>query len=185
MIFANCSTSDSLLLERIHAKAAKLIPGCFHTSRNAAGLSDLNCIPLSNRRELHMFLSFYKLKAGLTSPVLYSFLPLTLEKYQPIHCVMPIIFSFPSRKVCWCIFQFFYKTRLLWNSLRQYIKLSSIFAAFKNRINHFYHGNKRNTCQLRGSSPFTTSLRCVFRLGHSSPLIWSPFVSVAVGPQKR
>ena len=73
-----CSALDSLLLENIHTKAAKIILGCFRTSRNAAVLSDLNLILLSNRRELHMLLFFYEVKTGLTSLVLHSFSLLTL-----------------------------------------------------------------------------------------------------------
>ena len=100
VIFANCSTADSSLLENIHTKAAKIILGCFRTSRNATVLSDLNLNPLSNKRELHMLLFFYKIKAGLTSPVLHSFLPLTLGKTSAyIHIFMPRIFSFPSPNI--------------------------------------------------------------------------------------
>ena len=62
VIFSNCSTSDSSLLENIYSMAAKIILGCFRTSCNAAALADLNLIPLSNRRKLHMLLLFYKIK---------------------------------------------------------------------------------------------------------------------------
>ena len=78
MIFASCSNSDSSLLENMHTKAAKIILGCFRTSRNATVHSDLNLIPLHNRRELHMLLFFYEIKTGLTSFALHSFLSLTL-----------------------------------------------------------------------------------------------------------
>ena len=56
---------------------AKLILGCFRTSCNA--LSDLNFIPLPNRKELYILLFFYKIK--LVLPLLSSsFLQLTLRE---------------------------------------------------------------------------------------------------------
>jgi len=60
VIFANCSTLDSSLLENIHAKAAKIILGCFRASRNAAVLSDLNFIPLSTGKNSIPSCSFMK-----------------------------------------------------------------------------------------------------------------------------
>jgi len=84
VIFANCSTSDSSLLENMHTQVAKIILGCFRTSRNAAVLSDVNLIPLCNRRELNILLFFYNMKTGLTSPVLHSLSTLTLGEISLI-----------------------------------------------------------------------------------------------------
>jgi len=61
---------------------AKKILGCFRTSCKAAVLSDRNVISLSNRRELHVLVFFYKMNTRLNSPVLHLFLPLTLGEIQ-------------------------------------------------------------------------------------------------------
>jgi len=47
----------------------------------------------------------------------------------------------------------FFKAPVLRNSLPQYIKLFSSFAAFENRITPFYHGKNRNMWHLHGSNP--------------------------------
>jgi len=155
VIFANCSTSDRSLLENIYTKATKIILGCFRTSRNAAVLSDLRLIPLSNRRELHMLLFFYKIKTGLTSPVLHSFLPLTRGKISAYSLHHANNFQFPLSKRSLVHNSFFYKAPVLRNSLPQYIKLSSSFAAFKNRIALFYHGKNRNIWHLQAGPAFS------------------------------
>ena len=165
--FANFSTSDSSLHENIYTKAAKIILHCFRTSCNATFFSDLNLIPLSNRRELHMILFFCKIKTVLTSPVLHSFLPLTLGEISAYSFRHANNFQLPLFKRSLVHNSFFYKAPVLWNSLPQYIKLSSSFAAFKNRVTLFYHGKNGNIWHLQGSNPFATSLRCMFRLGHS------------------
>jgi len=167
VIFANCSTLDSALLENIHTKAAKIILGCFRTTRNAPVLSDLNFIPLYNRRELHLLLFFYKIKTGLTSPVLHSFLPQTLGEISAYSFRHANNFQLPLSKRSPVHNSFFNKAPVPGNFLPQYIKLSSSFAAFKNRITLFYHGMNCNIWHLQGSNPSATSLRCVFRLGHS------------------
>jgi len=166
VIFANCSTSDSSLLNNIYTKATKIILGCFCTSRNAAVLSDLNLIPLSNRRELHILLFFFKIKTGL---VLHSFLPLTLGEISAYSFRHANNFQLPlSKRILVGLHNsFFYKAPVLWNSLPQYIKLSSSYAACKNRIILFYHGKNRNIWHLQKSNPYPTSLRCMFRIGHS------------------
>ena len=164
MIFANCSTSDSSLLNNIYTKATKIILGCFCTSRNAAVLSDLNLIPLSNRRELHILLFYFKIKTGL---VLHSFLPLTLGEISAYSFRHANNFQLPFSKRSLVYNSFFYKAPVLWNSLPQYIKLVYSFEAFKNRITLFCHGTNRNIWHLQGSNRSATSLRCMFRLGHS------------------
>jgi len=65
-----------------------------------------------------------------------------------MHFFMPIIFSFLSKRSL-VRNSFFYKAPVLWNSLPQYIKLSSSFAAVKNRVTLFYHGKNRNIWHLQ------------------------------------
>ena len=167
MVFAIFSTSDKSLLENIHTNGAKIVLGYFRTSRKAAVLSDLNLIPLSNRRDLHMLLFFYKIKTGLVSPVFHLFLLLTLGEISAYSFRHDNNFQLPLAKRSLVHNSFFYKAPVFWNSLPQYIKLSSSFSAIKNRITLFYHGKNRNIWHLQGSNPSATSLRCMFRLGHS------------------
>ena len=113
-------------------------------------------------------LVLYKIKTGFSSLALHSFLPLTLGEISayPLHHAYNYQLPFSKRSLVHNAF--FYKTPLLWNSLPQYIKLSSSFAAFKNGITHFHHGKEHNTWHLHGSKPPTTSVHCMFRPGHSS-----------------
>jgi len=109
-------------------KAAKLILCCFRTSRNAAVLSDLSFMPLSNRRELHTFLFFHK-KSSLTSPVLHSFLPLTAGEISAYSFRHAKNFQLPLCKRSLVHDSLFCKGTILWNSLPQYIELYSSFVA--------------------------------------------------------
>jgi len=163
--FCELLNLDSELLENMHAKAAKITLGCLRTSRNAAVLSDLNLIPLYNRRELDILVFFYKIKTGLTSPVLHSFSPLTLGEISAYSFRHANNFRLPLSKRSYVHNSFFYKAPVIWNSLPQYIKLSSSFAAFENSIILFYHGKNHNIWLLQGSIPYATSLRCMFCLG--------------------
>jgi len=113
VIFANCLTSDNSLLENIYTKAAKIILHCFRTSCNATFFSDLNLIPLSNRRELHMILFFCKIKTVLTSPVLHSFLPLTLGEISAYSFRHANNFQLPLFKRSLVHNSFFYKAPVL------------------------------------------------------------------------
>jgi len=114
-----------------------------------------------------MLLFFYKIKTGLTSSALHSFLPLTLGEISAYSFRHANNFQLPFSKRSLVHNSFFYKAPVLWNSLPQYIKLFSSFATFTNRITLFYHGKNRNIWHLQGSNPSATSLRCMFRLGHS------------------
>jgi len=114
-----------------------------------------------------MLLFFYKIRTGLTYPVLHSFLPRTLGEISAYSFRHANNFQLPLSKRSLVHNSFFYKAPVLWNSLPQYIKLSSSFAAFKNRITLFYHGKNRNIWHLQGPNSSATSLRCIFCLGHS------------------
>ena len=112
-----------------------------------------------------MLLFVYKIKTDLTSPDLHSFLSLTLGEISAYSFRHANNFQLPLSKRSLVHNSFFYKAPVLWNSLPQHIKSSSSFAA--NRITVFCHGKNRNIWLLQGSNPSATSLRCVFRLGHS------------------
>ena len=114
-----------------------------------------------------MLLFFYKIITGLTSPVVHSFLPLTLREISAYSFRHVNNFQLPLSKRSLVHDSFFYKAPVLWNSLPQYMKLSSRFAVLKNRITLFYHGKKRSIWHLHGSNPSATSLHWMFRLGHS------------------
>jgi len=69
-----------------------------------------------------MLLFFYKIITGLISPVLYSFLPLTLEELSAYSFRHANNFQLLLYKRSPVHNSFFYKAPVLWNSLPQYIK---------------------------------------------------------------
>jgi len=50
IIFDNCTTTDSNLLESVQTAAAKIIPGCLKTTSHEIILKDLGLTPLFVRR---------------------------------------------------------------------------------------------------------------------------------------
>jgi len=160
---------------------AKIILGWFRATRNAVVISDLNFNLLSNRREHHIPMFFYKIKTGLSSPVLHSFLQLTLGEISVYSFDHENTYRIPLSKRSLVHNSFRYKAPVLWNFLPQYIILWSNFAAFKICLTLFHHGKKRSIWHLRGSNPSATSSRCTAcstLVTTLQTLIWRPSDSV-------
>jgi len=77
IISANCTTTDSHLLESIQTAAAKIILGCLKTTSHEIILKDLGLTPLYVRRQFHILKAF---RAILFGPC-PSFLSILIPKF--------------------------------------------------------------------------------------------------------
>jgi len=64
IIFDNCTTTDSNLLESVQTAAAKVILGCLKTTSHEIILKDLGLTPLFIRRQFHILKAFRAILFG-------------------------------------------------------------------------------------------------------------------------
>ena len=65
VIFDNCTTTDSNLLESVQTAAARIILGCLKTTSHEIILKDLGLTPLFIRRQFHILKPFRAIIFGL------------------------------------------------------------------------------------------------------------------------
>jgi len=107
IISANCTTTDSTLLESIQTAAAKAILGCRKTTSHEIILKDLGLTPLYIRRQFHILKAFCAILFGpclsFLSTLFQNFLkifPTTLQvsirtfNYLPVNHIPYIIMFF-------------------------------------------------------------------------------------------
>jgi len=75
IISANCTTTDSHLLESNQTAAAKFILGCLKTTSHEIILKDLGLTPLYIRRQFHILIAFRAILFGPCPSFLSTLVP--------------------------------------------------------------------------------------------------------------
>jgi len=166
IIFDNCTTTDSNLLESVHTAAAKLILGCLRTTSHEIILKELGLTLLLVRRQFHILKAFHTILFGPCPSFLSALAPIFLKNLSDYCSRFHTNVQLPSCKTHSLHNSFFHKGSRLWNSVPTYLhNLSSRQFCFK--VSDLFLTKKSNACHLHGCNTNATAILCMLRLGHS------------------
>ena len=167
IIFDNCTTTDSNLLESVQTAAAKIILGCLKTTSHEIILKDLEVLP-----HCLSVVSFTFLKPSVPSildHVQRSYLPFAPKFFKNLSDYSSRFHTnvqLPSCKTHSLHNSLFHKGSKLWNSLPTHLhNLSSRQFAPKYLI--YSLPKKTNAWHLHDCNTNATAILCMLRLGHS------------------
>ena len=166
IIFDNCTTTDSNLLESIQTAAAKIILGCLRTTSHEIILKDLGLTPLFIRRQFHILKAFRAILFGQCPSFLSTLAPKFFKNLSDYSSRFHTNVQLPSCRTHSLHNSFFHKGSKLWNSLPTYLhNISS--RQICSKASDLFLTIKTNACHLHGCNTNATAILCVLRLGHS------------------
>ena len=121
MIFDNCTTTDSNLLESVQTAAAKIILGCLKTTSYEIILKDLGLTPLFIRRQFHVLKAFRAILFGPCPSFLSTLAPKFFKNLSDYSARFHTNVQLPTCKTHSLHDSFFHKGSKLCNSLPTYL----------------------------------------------------------------
>jgi len=166
IIFDNCTTTNSNLLEGVQTAAAKIILGCLKTTSHEIILKDLGLTSLFIRRQLHILKAFRAILFGPCPSFLSTLAPKFFKNLSNYSSRFHTNVQLSSCETHSLHNSFFHKGTKLWNSLHTYLhNLSSRQFCFK--VSDLFLTKKTNAWHLHGCNTNATAILCMLRLGHS------------------
>ena len=111
IIFDNCTTTDSNLLESVQTAAAKIIVGCLKNTSHEIILKDLGLTSLFIRRQFHILKAFRAILLGPCPSFLSTLAPKFLNNFPTTLHVSKQTFNYLPVKHIPCIILFFIKAQ--------------------------------------------------------------------------
>jgi len=168
IIFDNCTTTDSNLLESVQTAAAKIIVGCLKTTSHEIILKDLGLTPLFICRQFHILKAFRAILLRSCPSFLSTLAPKFFKNLSDYSSRFHTNVQLPSFKTHSLHNPFFHKGSKLWNSLPTYLRnLSSRQICYK--VSYLFLTKKTNAWHLHGCNTNATAILCMLRLGQGSP----------------
>ena len=137
----NITVTDSLALERVQNRAARLITGAFRRTSTDALLQELGWTPLCVRRNINALNTFHRIKQNAPQYLL-DVIPATRHKITDRNLRNSANISLPPNRLSSFKNSFFPDTIRRWNIIPQEIRSIECIRSFKQAVAQLYELSK-------------------------------------------
>ena len=162
VIWGNCTQAQANILENLHLEGLRIITGLVKGTNHEKLYTESGFTSLSNRRDKHKLIFYYKIVYGLVPEYLQNLLPPLVSEINPHHRRRLQERIIPHFKTELYRNSFFPSATYLWNSLPENVQIMSSISDFKRFVNsdvpsvppRFYLGKRKEQiihCRLRNN----------------------------------
>jgi hypothetical protein len=145
IVWDNCTSGNSNLLESVQYDAAKIITGAIKGTSARKLREELAWVKLKTRRKIHKIIFFYKSVNRMTPAYICNLVPLrVLGERSNIRLRSATEFSTSQCRTEMFKTSFFPSVINLWNNLSLDIRQLDSLSVFKHTLNHLLHPLKYN-----------------------------------------